>query len=125
MKKILLFLTLLIIGLFASDVGASLTIESDTGIYLDAEMAPVVDDAIADQVEGFDIDVPPGEASVSFADFILENWGALLFGLLGFIKIIVNLTPSDKDNKVFEFLDKLISFIIPNLKKGGGTHTGK
>ena len=55
-------------------------------------------------------------------EFLLENWSVLLLALMAFIKIIVNLTPSEKDNKVFEWLDKLINAFIPNLKKGGGKH---
>lgn len=55
-------------------------------------------------------------------EFIAENWQALLLGLLAFVKVIVNLTPSEKDNKVFAFIDKFIDTFIPNLKKGGGTH---
>jgi hypothetical protein len=55
-------------------------------------------------------------------DFLIENWVPLLIGLMAFLKVIVNLTPSEKDNKIFEWLDKLINLIIPNLKKGGGKH---
>lgn len=54
-------------------------------------------------------------------DFLKENWGELLIALFAFAKVIVNLTPTESDNKVFVFLDNLISWIIPNLKKGGGT----
>ena len=38
-------------------------------------------------------------------NFILENWGELLIGLMAFIKIVVNLTPTEKDNAVFSKLD--------------------
>jgi len=55
-------------------------------------------------------------------DFLIENWVPLLIGFMAFLKVIVNLTPSEKDNKIFEWLDKLINLIIPNLKKGGGKH---
>lgn len=50
-------------------------------------------------------------------DFLKDNWGELLIGLLAFIKIVVNLTPTKKDNNVFEVIDKLFNLIIPNLKK--------
>jgi len=55
-------------------------------------------------------------------DLIIENWPQILVGLMAFAKIIVNLTPSEKDNKIFEWLDKLVDAIVPNLKKGGGKH---
>ena len=52
----------------------------------------------------------------------MEHWPELLAGLLAFAKIVVNLTPSEKDNKIFEWLDKAFDFFVPNLKKGGGKH---
>ena len=50
-------------------------------------------------------------------DFILQNWAELLIGLLAFIKIIVNLTPTEKDNVVFGKIDKLINFLIKDRLK--------
>ena len=55
-------------------------------------------------------------------EILKENWVELLLGLMAFAKIVVNLTPSEKDNKVFDWLDKLIDVFIPNNKKGGGVH---
>lgn len=49
--------------------------------------------------------------------FILANLGELIIGLLAFIKIIVNLTPTEKDNQVFGWLDSLINMIIADRKK--------
>ena len=51
-----------------------------------------------------------------------KHWLSLLLGFLAFAKVVVNLTPSEKDNKIFTWLDTLINGIIPNVKKGGGTH---
>tara|TARA_R100001443_G_scaffold3277_2_gene10409 strand:+ start:10847 stop:11014 length:168 start_codon:yes stop_codon:yes gene_type:complete len=50
-------------------------------------------------------------------NFILENWGELLIGLMAFIKIVVNLTPTEKDNAVFSKLDNLINFFIKDKIK--------
>lgn len=50
-------------------------------------------------------------------DFIIENWAELLIGLAAFAKIIVNLTPTEKDNVVFGWIDTLINSIIPDRKK--------
>ena len=55
-------------------------------------------------------------------DFIFENWLELLIGLMAFIKIVTNLTPTEDDNKVFSYLDSILKAIIPNYKKGGGKH---
>ena len=38
-------------------------------------------------------------------------------GLLAFLKIVVNLTPTEKDNKVFGWLDSLINAIVPDKKQ--------
>lgn len=51
------------------------------------------------------------------AEFIANNWGELTIGLLAFIKIIVNLTPTEKDNKVFGLVDMVIDAIITDKKK--------
>ena len=50
-------------------------------------------------------------------NFILANLGELIIGLLAFVKIIVNLTPTEKDNKVFGWLDSLINIIVADRKK--------
>jgi len=47
-------------------------------------------------------------------DFILENWAELVLGLLAFIKIVVRLTPGVKDDAIFNYIDKVIDFILPN-----------
>lgn len=67
-------------------------------------------------------ETPVGIAEPS-TNFLLENWGALLLGLLAFIELIVRLTPTQKDNSIFNWIVTLINAILPNLKKGGGTYT--
>jgi hypothetical protein len=54
-------------------------------------------------------------------NFLLDNWGALLMGILGFIDLVARLTPTEKDNSIVNFLMTLINAIIPNFKKGGGS----
>ena len=51
-------------------------------------------------------------------EFITQNWIELLIGLMAFIKIVVNLTPTEKDNNVFSYLDSIFNAIIPNYKIG-------
>tara|TARA_R110000787_G_C13349350_1_gene438971 strand:+ start:28 stop:201 length:174 start_codon:yes stop_codon:yes gene_type:complete len=55
-------------------------------------------------------------------EFITQNWLELLIGLMAFIKVITNLTPTETDNKVFSWIDSILNTIIPNYKKGGGEH---
>ena len=55
-------------------------------------------------------------------DFIFNNWAELLIGLMAFVKVVINLTPTEKDNQIFGYLDSLINMIIadrikPNNKK--------
>lgn len=57
----------------------------------------------------------------SSGNFLLDNWGVLLMGLLGFVDLVARLTPSEKDNSIVNFLMTLFNTIIPNLKKGGGS----
>ena len=49
--------------------------------------------------------------------FLLENWGELLLGVLAFAKIIVNITPTESDNKIFGWIDSLINMIISDRRK--------
>ena len=47
-------------------------------------------------------------------DFLLANGAELLLAILAVARIVVRLTPSIKDNKVFGYLDDLIAFFIKN-----------
>lgn len=49
--------------------------------------------------------------------FFLENWGELLIALLAFSKVVVNLTPTETDNRVFGYLDTLINAIVTDRIK--------
>jgi len=50
-------------------------------------------------------------------DFILDNLGDLVIGVLALIKVVVNLTPTEKDNQVFGYIDSLVNMIITDRKK--------
>jgi hypothetical protein len=50
-------------------------------------------------------------------EFLMQNWGELLIGLMAFVKIIVNITPTEKDNQIFGWLDSLINMIVTDKKK--------
>lgn len=53
---------------------------------------------------------------------IKMNWGLVVTALLGLLEVIVRLTPTDKDNSVFNFIKFLLDKIIPNQRKDGGAH---
>lgn len=50
-------------------------------------------------------------------DFLLANGAELLLAILAVARIVVRLTPSIKDNKVFGYLDDLIAFFVKNNKQ--------
>jgi len=58
---------------------------------------------------------------VEGGNFLIENWGVLLLGLLGFFDLVVRLTPTEKDNSIVNFLMTIFNAIIPNFRKGGGS----
>jgi hypothetical protein len=49
--------------------------------------------------------------------FISENWAELVLALLALVKVVVNLTPTEQDNKVFGYIDVLINLIISDRRK--------
>jgi len=58
-------------------------------------------------------------------NWLIENYVdivAILAGLIAVAEIVVNLTPSEKDNSVLLKIKNLISAVFPNFKSGGGTH---
>ena len=50
-------------------------------------------------------------------EFIAANWAELLLAFMVFAKVIVNATPSIKDDRVFTYLDLLLNAIIANNTK--------
>jgi len=50
-------------------------------------------------------------------EFLLANWGELLIAVLALAKVVTNLTPTEADNKVFGWIDTLITVIIGDRRK--------
>jgi len=50
-------------------------------------------------------------------EFIAANWAELVLALMAFAKVVVNLTPSIKDDRVFAYVDLLFNAIIANNTK--------
>jgi len=50
-------------------------------------------------------------------EFLAGFWAEILLAFMAFIKVIVNLTPTEKDNKVFGWLDVLINAIVADRRK--------
>jgi hypothetical protein len=90
-----------------------------------------VDDEVITQDSTGTAEEPPVEDPVEedptiwqeFWGWLKLNWVAFLLGLIGVIEIVVNLTPTQKDNAWFIWLREIIQSIIPNRRSGGGTHS--
>jgi len=50
-------------------------------------------------------------------DLIQNYWAEILLGFMAFIKVIVNLTPTETDNKVFGWFDTLINAIVSDRRR--------
>lgn len=66
-------------------------------------------------------DEPEEEEDPDGGNFIMDNWLALLLAVMALVKVVVNLTPTEKDNNVFGWVDTFFNTFIPNYKAGGGT----
>jgi hypothetical protein len=53
--------------------------------------------------------------------FLQDNWLALLFGFLGFVEVIIRLTPTETDNSIFNIIKRLLDAWFPNVNRSGGT----
>jgi len=50
-------------------------------------------------------------------EFIQAHWAELLIAAMAFAKVVVNLTPTTKDNQVFGWMDTLITAITGDKRK--------
>jgi hypothetical protein len=50
-------------------------------------------------------------------EFLLSNWGELLIAALALAKVVVNLTPTDRDNAIFAVLDRIITAVTGDRRK--------
>jgi hypothetical protein len=50
-------------------------------------------------------------------EFFMTFWAEILLAAMAFVKVIVNLTPTEADNKVFGWLDTLINAIVTDRRK--------
>jgi hypothetical protein len=50
-------------------------------------------------------------------ELLQTYWAEVVLALMAFVKVIVNLTPTEADNKVFGWLDTLINAIVNDRRK--------
>tara|TARA_R100001244_G_scaffold9274_2_gene11361 strand:+ start:7772 stop:7936 length:165 start_codon:yes stop_codon:yes gene_type:complete len=51
-------------------------------------------------------------------EFLLGNGAEILLALMVFLKVIVNITPTEKDNKMFAYIDDLVNYFCKDRKSG-------
>ena len=53
-------------------------------------------------------------------EFIKDNPGLCFIALYGLAEFIIALTPTKKDDAVFDIIRRIVQRYVPRLKKGGG-----
>lgn len=51
---------------------------------------------------------------VSDSSWVLDHAWELVLALMAFLKVVVNLVPSDKPREVFGILDKIVNAMVPD-----------
>jgi hypothetical protein len=55
---------------------------------------------------------------VTESPWYIEHAWSLIVALMAFLKVVVNLVPSEKPREVFGILDKIVNALVPdNIKK--------
>jgi len=49
-------------------------------------------------------------------DLLKAHWAELLIGAMAFFKVLANVTPTKKDNKIFGYLDDLVNYFVSDKK---------
>lgn len=59
----------------------------------------------------------PNEAAAQTSWVTLGNFMEILVALMVLAKVVINLTPTEKDNKVFGLVDSILNTIVPDRRK--------
>jgi len=59
----------------------------------------------------------PNEAAAQTSWVTLGNLMEILVALMVLAKVVINLTPTEKDNKVFGLVDSILNTIVPDRRK--------
>lgn len=59
----------------------------------------------------------PNEAAAETRWVTLGNLMEILVALMVLAKVVINLTPTEKDNKVFGLVDSILNAIVPDRRK--------
>jgi hypothetical protein len=58
-------------------------------------------------------------------EFVKNNPGLCLMGVYVLAEVVVALSPTKKDDAVFDIIRAILNKYIPRFKKGGGTFNSK
>lgn len=101
-------------------------IKEDTGLIAQVDPGTEVQsDATADvpqNEQNSEEEDPKQSGFAALWEWIRNNTAEAILAFLAIVKIIVNLTPTETDNRWYDVLERMINSIFPNLRKGGGTH---
>ena len=123
MKNFLrILLGLIVFGLIVVGVNSSPPQKMNDHVKIEKVYSPSEVSAPVMFAQDTTVTLPAPDNPNNIWNFVKNNVAELVVALMGFIKVIVNLTPTEKDNKIFGLLDTFINWIIPNYKVGGGTH---
>lgn len=59
----------------------------------------------------------PNEAAAETSWVTVGNLMEILVALMVLVKVVVNLTPTERDNKVFGLVDSILNAIVPDRRK--------
>ena len=54
--------------------------------------------------------------------WLTENT-VLVGAIIAILWVIVKLTPTEKDDNILKWIEKILDWLVPARKKGGGFHT--
>ncbi len=134
MKKMLFFVVLIaavvaVLGVSAVVAQSGPTLEEistkakaekmDGGVT--DETRRVLDSLLAANADTVNVGVPVAdEPKPDTWAWLRKNWIALVGGLLALWEVIARLTPTERDNTVLAWVQRLLSVFVPNRKSGGG-----
>lgn len=109
----------------AKDTGTNFDALPDGGTKTDQAAEAQAADPVEVPLELDDSGAAPGSSfwQVLWA-WIKTHSSEFVIALLALVKVITNLTPTEKDNRLSDIIERLFS-IFPNFKKGGGTFPPK
>ena len=79
---------------------------------------PVVVDTIAAVADTATVAVEAPIETIAETSWVtLGNLMEILVALMVLVKVIVNLTPTERDNKVFGLVDSILNAVVPDRRK--------